>query len=101
MNWQGPERRSYNYEAKLEEILREYGELSRGQRALQHDIKCLKDSIEKYEPYLESALKKEARWATMQDALIEKSMIAAIWTAGGILAYVGWEYIKNHGMWKP
>ena len=54
--------------------------------SIKSDLKCLHDSVVKYQPYLEMAIKREARRAAFQQAVIEKTAVALLW---GMVAFIG------------
>ncbi len=60
--------------------------------SLTEDMRNLQQWHERFEPYLEMAIQREARRETFQRAVIEKTAIALVWAMlaglGGLL-YVG------------
>lgn len=70
----------------------DFQDLHESVRLLHKDVRCLHLSMQKYQPYLEMAIERERLRAVFQQAVIEKTVIALVWSAIaglGLLIYHG------------
>lgn len=86
-NWDGSERRQDAAHALRSELLSHIKAEESTFMEFRADIKCLRDSVDEYKPYLDMAIRRECRRERFHRAVIEKTAVALAWT---ILAGVGW-----------
>lgn len=63
---------------------------------LRRDMRCLHDSFMEYKPYLDIALKREARREQFQRAVIEKTTITLVWSLIAGAGFLLWEGASSH-----
>lgn len=65
-------------------------------KQLQDDVACIKRGIEKYEPFLKEQIDSRRRVDGLRRAIIEKSLVAAVWAVIVFIGLAGWEFLKRH-----
>lgn len=63
---------------------------------IRRDMRCLHDSFLEYKPYLDMAMKREARREMFQNAVIEKTTITLVWAIIVGAAALFWDGAVGH-----
>ena len=94
--WDGHERRQYR--DALEKILLDFADLRTGQREMRHNLKCLKEGIEPFQPMLEEMLSsregyRKMRWNVMNAAA--NGLLSVIGSFGLFVVYLISEWVRG------
>lgn len=81
------------HHSDLREIIDSVRELKRNQREVVHDIKCLKEGIEKYQPFLDKLMSEDGNWRKLKNAVIERSATGIVWALILLIGLSIWEFI--------
>ena len=89
-NYAGQEQR--NDPDGMQEVLTTLRELKRSDLEICRDLKCLHDSMERYEPLLIRLTESKKEYLRLRAAILEKSVIGVVWV---VIAFTGvaiWHY---------
>jgi hypothetical protein len=62
---------------------------------MRDDLNCIRRAIERYEPYLKDQIEARRRKDGLRRAVIEKSLVGAVWAVILFVGYSIWEYLKR------
>jgi len=75
-------------------------ELLRGQKELRRDVRCIVDTWHDfhgtYGEHLKQSVAREKEIAALRKAVIEKTVVGALWACFAFLAIASWHQLQNY-----
>ena len=74
-------------------------ELLKGQKELRRDVKCIVDTWHEfhgtYGEHLKQSVAREREMSELRKAIIEKTVVGALWVCLSFLAIASWHQVQN------